>query len=160
MGEADQSQTGKGYRNKLTTAAYRLSVQTVAQKKGGVGSLQETFDSKLIRGSLFVSLDNIKGMTDWPFLEMFLTEDTYPARVPHRESVDIDPTAAPRIRLVTLPGAVVADPSPNLRGGRTCCGLSTWHTWWNGMLRRQDGRSPPDQEPYIGPCRPGGGELP
>ena len=92
LGEADQSQTGKGYRNKLTAAVYNQSVKTVTQQKAGVGSMEESFNMALIRGANFVCLDNIRGKVDSPAFEMFLTEDTYPARAPYREPVEIDPS--------------------------------------------------------------------
>jgi hypothetical protein len=91
LGEADKSQTGKGYRNRLTAAIYGQSVRTVTQRKGGVGSLEETFNTVLIRGHSFVALDNIRGMIDSPAVESFLTEDSYLARVPHQAAVEIDP---------------------------------------------------------------------
>lgn len=91
LGEADQSQSGKGFRNKLTAAVYRHKVATVTQRKGGVGSLEESFNSKLVRGALFVSLDNVRGKLDSPAIESFQTEEIYAARVPHCGDVDIDP---------------------------------------------------------------------
>lgn len=91
LGEANDSQTGKGYRNKLVAAIYGQSVRTVTQKSGGVGSLEESFNSALIGGANFIALDNIRGRLDSPAIESFLTEDHYSARIPYRESVDIDP---------------------------------------------------------------------
>ena len=41
LGEADASQSGKGYRNKLTAAIYAQTVRTVTQQRGGVGSMEE-----------------------------------------------------------------------------------------------------------------------
>ena len=91
LGEADASQSGKGYRNKLTAAIYNHTVRTVTQKKGGVGSLEETFCTALIRGCNFISLDNVRGVIDCPAIESFLTEDTFLARAPHLAAVEIDP---------------------------------------------------------------------
>lgn len=91
LGEADQSQTGKGFRNKITAALYRQTVRTVTQRKGGVGSLEETFSSALIAGANFIALDNIRGKVDSPAIESFLTEDRYAARVPYSGDVEIDP---------------------------------------------------------------------
>ena len=91
LGEADASQSGKGFRNKLTAAVYNQSVRTVTQKRGGVGSLEETFNTVLIRGHSFVALDNIRGTINSPAVESFLTEDSYLARVPHQAAVEIDP---------------------------------------------------------------------
>ena len=91
LGEADASQTGKGYRNKLTAALYAQSVRTITQQKSGVGSLEESFNTALIRGANFIALDNIRGKIDSPAFESFLTEETYSARMPYREPVEIDP---------------------------------------------------------------------
>jgi hypothetical protein len=90
LGEADDSQSGKGYRNRVTAALYGDSVQTVTQRKGGVGSLEESFNRRLMQGANFVALDNIRGAIDSPAIESFLTEDTYHARVPYADAV-IDP---------------------------------------------------------------------
>ncbi len=91
LGEADQSQSGKGYRNKITAAVYRHTVKTVTQKKGGVGSLEESFATALIQGFNFVSLDNVRSALDSPAIESFLTEDSFLARVPHLAAVEVDP---------------------------------------------------------------------
>ena len=91
LGEADNSQTGKGFRNKLTAAIYRHHVKPVTQQKGGVGSMEESFNTLLIRGAAFISLDNIRGRIDSPGIESFLTEDAYLARMPFSGSVEIDP---------------------------------------------------------------------
>jgi len=91
LGEADASQSGKGYRNRLNAAIYRTVVQAVTQKKGGVGSLEESFNSKLIRGAAFISIDNVRGAIDSPAIESFLTEDSYSARMPFQPDVEIDP---------------------------------------------------------------------
>lgn len=90
LGEADNSQTGKGYRNKLTGALYSQSVRTVTQRKSGVGGIEESFAMALIRGANFISFDNIRGKMDSQDIESFMTEDVYSARVPYREPVEID----------------------------------------------------------------------
>ena len=91
LGEADASQTGKGFRNKISAALYGQNVRAVAQKKGGVGSLEESFDMALIRGANFISLDNVRGRIDSPKIESFMTEDTYNARSAYSPNVEIDP---------------------------------------------------------------------
>lgn len=92
LGEADDSQSGKGYRNKITAAIYSARVQAITQRKqGGVGSLEETFNSALIRGKNFIALDNIRGKLDSPAIESFMTEDSYQARAPYGRSVEVDP---------------------------------------------------------------------
>ncbi|TFG88606.1 MAG: hypothetical protein E4H17_02095 [Gemmatimonadales bacterium] len=91
LGEADASQSGKGYRNKLTAAVYVHTVRAATQKRGGVGSLEEIFCTALIRGRNFIALDNVRGAIDCPAIESFLTEDTFLARSPHVAAVEIDP---------------------------------------------------------------------
>ncbi|MBC8357010.1 MAG: hypothetical protein H8E66_33985 [Planctomycetes bacterium] len=92
LGEADFSQSGKGFRNKLTTAIYGHSPRTVTQRRDrGVGSLEESFDTVLIKGASFISLDNMRGKIDSPSIESFMTEDHYQARMPFMAPVDIDP---------------------------------------------------------------------
>jgi hypothetical protein len=91
LGEADASQSGKGFRNKITAAIYNHTVSAFTQKKGGVGSMEESFNTALIRGRIFISLDNVRGLIDSPAMESFITEDSYLARAPYLASVDIDP---------------------------------------------------------------------
>lgn len=91
LGEADESQAGKGYRNKITAAVYRQTVRTVTQRKGGVGSLEESFNAASIQGANFICLDNMRGKIDSPAIESFLTEETYLARIPFSSNMEIDP---------------------------------------------------------------------
>ena len=89
--EADRSQAGKGYRNKLNAAVYGQKVRCVVQKKGGVGSQEESFNSLLVAGASMISLDNVRGRIDSPAIESFLTEDAYSARIPYSGNIEIDP---------------------------------------------------------------------
>ena len=91
VAEADQSQAGKGFRQKLTAAIYNESPRVVAQRDGGVGSLDESFSQALIAGRPFIQLDNLRGSLNSPFLEAFFTADSIGARVPHRGEVPVDP---------------------------------------------------------------------
>ncbi len=92
LGEADDSQTGKGYRNKITAAIYRCTPCAVTQSSGGVGSLKESFDAALVAGRVFVSIDNVRGKIDLAALESFCTETTYSARIPYQPPIEIEPT--------------------------------------------------------------------
>jgi len=91
LGEADLSQSGKGYRARLVAAVYNHIVKTITQKKGGVGSLEESFATALVQGYNFISFDNVRSAIDSPALESFLTEDTFLARVPHLAAIEVDP---------------------------------------------------------------------
>lgn len=91
LGEANESQAGKGFRNKITAAIYKSTVKCVTQRRNGVGGMEESFDSALIHGATFISLDNLRGKIDSPRLESFLTEDLYIARSAYTVNVEIDP---------------------------------------------------------------------
>jgi len=91
LGEADKSQTGKGYRNKITAAIYNQKVQVINQQTSGVGGMEEAFDTYLVSGANFICMDNVKGKINSSKIESFLTEDSYPARVPYQAGVNIDP---------------------------------------------------------------------
>jgi len=92
VAEADQSQAGKTYRQKITAAVYNERVSLVSDKNGGVGSVDETFNEQLVAGRPFIQLDNFRGRFDSRHLESFLTADgLFPARVPHRGQIDVEP---------------------------------------------------------------------
>jgi hypothetical protein len=109
LGEADESQAGKGYRNKLTAAIYGSTVTVVSQRRGGVGGIEESFDQALIRGANLISLDNMRGKLDSPRIESFLTEDVYLARVPYSVNIEIDPH-----RVITMMTSNKAEITPDL----------------------------------------------
>jgi len=91
VGEADASQSGKTYRQKVIAAIYRESCNVVVQRAAGVGGIDESISQKLIDGRPFILLDNLRGKLDSPFLEAILTAPgTMPARVPHRGEVQVD----------------------------------------------------------------------
>ena len=92
VGEADQSQSGKGYRHTLVTALYNESSYFVTAKTGGVGSVDESFAAALISGRPFICLDNFRGKLDSQNLEAFVTcASLFPARIPHRGEALVDP---------------------------------------------------------------------
>lgn len=91
-GEADQSQSGKGYRHRLTTAIYRNQPRTITQPERGVGSMQETFDAALVAGACFPSFDNLRGKIESAGIESFMTEPVYFARIPYSSPMEIDAT--------------------------------------------------------------------
>ena len=91
VAEADQSQAGKGYRQKVVAAIYGEAPYVIAQKKGGVGGIEESFSQALIAGRPFIQIDNLRGAFDSQFFEAFFTADSIGARVPHKGEVQIDP---------------------------------------------------------------------
>jgi hypothetical protein len=93
VAEADQSQAGKTYRQRIIAAIYNESPAMVLQRSGGVGSLDETLAQHLLNGATFIQLDNVRGKTNSPYIEALLTADkSFPVRVPYHGSVDIDPS--------------------------------------------------------------------
>jgi hypothetical protein len=69
IAEADQSQSGKTYRQKLICAIYREQPSAITQQVGGVGSLDERVSTALIKGRPFISFDNFRGRMDSQILE-------------------------------------------------------------------------------------------
>lgn len=91
LAEADASQSGKTYRQKCVAAVYREQPNTVIQKTGGVGGLDESIAQKLVDGRPFILFDNLRGRFDSAFLEAILTAPgKMPARTPHRGEMPID----------------------------------------------------------------------
>jgi hypothetical protein len=92
VAEADQSQSGKTYRQKLVAAVYNETVSLVTCRSGGVGSVDESLNAQLIAGRPFIQLDNFRGKFDSPHVEALLTaEKSFPVRVPYSSEVMIDP---------------------------------------------------------------------
>lgn len=69
MAEADQSQSGKTYRQKLIVRIYNEVASAVISARGGVGSLDEAISAALIKGRPFITLDNFRGLLDSTILE-------------------------------------------------------------------------------------------
>jgi hypothetical protein len=92
VAEADQSQSGKTFRQKLIAAIYNEKVSLVTSREGGVGSVDESLNQQLIAGRPFIQFDNFRGRFDSAHLEAFLTaEGSFPCRVPHRSQVTVPP---------------------------------------------------------------------
>lgn len=91
VAEADQSQAGKGYRQRLVRRIYNEHGYPVARRQGGVGSVDESLSSALLSGRPFVTLDNMRGKVDSEYLEMVTTWDSDVAvRVPHKGEVHVN----------------------------------------------------------------------
>lgn len=69
VAEADQSQSGKTYRQKLVSRLYAETPSSITSPKGGVGSVDEAVATALIKGRPFVTLDNFRGKLDSTILE-------------------------------------------------------------------------------------------
>jgi hypothetical protein len=92
VAEANDSQSGKTYRQKMVAALYNQRPATVTKKGGGVGSMEETFNDHLIKGRVFIQFDNVRGRLDSQFLEAFVTADSgFGARIPFSPTITVDP---------------------------------------------------------------------
>jgi hypothetical protein len=91
LSEANDSQTGKGFKSRIVTEIYGQSAKVVTQGDKGVGSLEEKFSTHLINGALFILFDNVRGRVDSQAFESFLTEDHFTARAAYKQATDIDP---------------------------------------------------------------------
>ena len=91
VAEANDSQSGKTYRQKVIAAIYNESPVVVTPKTGGVGSVDESIASALATGRPFVQLDNFRGNFNSPMFEAVITSpESVPVRVPRREQIIID----------------------------------------------------------------------
>ena len=101
--EANDSQTGKGYFVLLRAALYGEMPIYVAAKKGGVGSLDESFASALIKARPFIVIDNYREKLDSQYVESFLTaQGQFSVRVPHAGELYIDPSRFFSVQLEML----------------------------------------------------------
>jgi hypothetical protein len=93
VAEANASQSGKTYRQRMVAALYNQRPAVVTKKGGGVGSMEETFNDHLVKGRVFIQFDNVRGKLDSQYLEAFLTADgSFGARIPFQPTVTIDPS--------------------------------------------------------------------
>src|SRR5262249_29556314 len=92
IAEANQSQAGKTYRQRMNAAIYGEQPALVPLKRGGVGSIDESFFEKLVNGRPFIQFDNYRGPIDSPAVEAFLTATgSFPCRIPHCREIEVDP---------------------------------------------------------------------
>lgn len=92
VAEADQSQAGKTYRQRVLAAIYNEVPGSVVKRDGGVGSFDESLAQKLLGGTPFIQIDNVRGKMDSQYLESLLTSDkAFSVRVPHHGEVEIKP---------------------------------------------------------------------
>ena len=90
VAEADKSQSGKTYRQKIIAAIYNERVSLVTSRQGGVGSVDESLNQALVAGRPFIQFDNFRGKFMSAHLESFMTADgLFSCRVPHRSEVTV-----------------------------------------------------------------------
>jgi len=92
VAEADQSQSGKTYRQRIIAAIYNERVSLVTCREGGVGSVDESLNQQLVAGRPFIQFDNFRGRFQSAHVECFLTaEGSFPCRIPHRGEITVQP---------------------------------------------------------------------
>tara|TARA_R110000868_G_scaffold55814_1_gene173330 strand:+ start:477 stop:2861 length:2385 start_codon:yes stop_codon:yes gene_type:complete len=69
LAEADQSQSGKTFRQKIVCMIYNELQSSITSQKGGVGSLDEAVAAALIKGRPFITIDNFRGRMDSQIME-------------------------------------------------------------------------------------------
>jgi hypothetical protein len=69
VAEAEQSQSGKTYRQRMVCCLYNEIPSSITSPRGGVGSLDENISAALIKGRPFITLDNVRGSLDSTILE-------------------------------------------------------------------------------------------
>jgi hypothetical protein len=90
IAEADQSQSGKTYRQKLVCAVYGATPYVVTQRVGGVGSLDESISTAILSGVPFILVDNFRGRVNSQPLESALRgAGVVNVRVPHKGEMQI-----------------------------------------------------------------------
>lgn len=90
LAEADQSQSGKTFRQKLILAIYRETPSIITNSTGGVGSLDERVAAALIAGRPFITMENIRGRMDSQTLETAIRGQGRVTARGLRQSVDVD----------------------------------------------------------------------
>jgi hypothetical protein len=91
VAEANESQSGKTYRQKIVAAIYNTTPSYVNLKSRGTGGMDESIQSMIFAGKPFIAIDNLKGKLDSGCLEQTITNTTgkYQIRLPHRAEVEV-----------------------------------------------------------------------
>jgi len=92
--EADFSQIGKGFLAELIQKVYGEAASLIGQQEGGVGSVDETLATALVKGTPFIQLDNFRGSFSAPYFEAVLTtgnNQKVSCRTPYAKVIDVDP---------------------------------------------------------------------
>jgi len=90
IGEANDSQSGKTFRQKLVYTIYGETPYIIANREGGVGSLDESISSALIAGVPFIFFENFRGQMKSQLVETCLRgTGMAPARAPHKGEIQV-----------------------------------------------------------------------
>jgi hypothetical protein len=90
LAEADESQSGKTYRQKIACAIYGEKPYVIARRENGVGSLDESISCALLSGRPFICFENARGIMDSQILESAIRGHGHVnVRVPHHGEVQL-----------------------------------------------------------------------
>jgi hypothetical protein len=90
LAEADQSQSGKTYLQRLVCAVYAEMPYIVTRRENGVGSTDESISSALLSGKPFIGIENVRGVINSQLLESALRGHGHVnVRVPHKGEVQL-----------------------------------------------------------------------
>jgi CHC2-type zinc finger protein len=90
ISEGNESQSGKTFRLKLICAIYGETPYVIANREGGVGSLDESISSALLAGIPFILFENFRGRMNSQLVESCLRgTGIVPARIPYRGEAQV-----------------------------------------------------------------------
>lgn len=138
VAEADQSQSGKTFRQEVVRMIYGEKAHLITKKTGGVGSLDESIGAGLMSGKQFLSFDNMRGLLDSQFLEAIITwMEAVSVRVPHKGEFNVD------ARSVTVQMSSNGVETTRDMANRSCIVRIRkqkpdyqWHQWPEGSLKQ------------------------
>ena len=91
VAEADDSQAGKSFRQTLVPVLYNHQMAIITTTTRGVGSIDESIDGQLIKGSPFIQIDNLRGKLNSQRLESIITANgEYSARAAYTRNTTVD----------------------------------------------------------------------
>ena len=91
VAEADQSQSGKGYRHQVWASIYGEQPQVFAQRKGGVGGFEEDLGQAILRGRPFIQCDNVRGdINSQTFVSVLTCDGPFSVRGFRQKSTEVD----------------------------------------------------------------------
>jgi hypothetical protein len=90
IAEADASQSGKTYRQKVAAAVYNEILHPITKSDWGVAKgIDESLGSKLLAGNTFIQIDNIRGEIDSQILESSITSEFTSVRIAYRPPTNV-----------------------------------------------------------------------
>lgn len=90
IAEANASQSGKTYRQKVAAAVYNEILHPITKSAWGVAKgIDENLGAKLLSGYTFIQIDNIRGEIDSQILESAITSEYTSVRIAYRPPTNV-----------------------------------------------------------------------